>query len=231
MFSDDDIRQAARELFVQGEKPSVRKVRAHLGGGTQSRIAAVLRSLHLPHPEDSVAEEFPPYLLNAIRRYMQESRALGKAEVRQVTADLQARIDYLEAQVAALTDALTERSKIRRMTNSAVLKAVQGKDSMPDIVIDGERITSIRNKKMEDLTANQREVLRKYRDDLNRHKQEARKNPEIPIKRRNRGIMIDGLKGYQIADARIDTLTPAQREWRREYESKKRERRKQRTKE
>jgi len=229
MFSDDRIGEVVRELFVKGEQPSVRKVRAVLGGGSQNRISAIIKGLHLPRPEEQIST-FPPYLLEALERFMHENRALGKTATFQTVEDMQHRIDYLEAQVAALTDALTERSKIWRMTNSAVLKAVQRKGNAPDILIDGERITAIRNMQKEDLTDKQREILETYRDGQNRHKQEVRKNPEIPIKRRNRGIMIDGLKGYQIADARIETLTPAQKEWRRDYECKKRERRKQKTK-
>ena len=49
--------------LIFGEKPAVRKVSAMLGGGSQGRIAAVLKELHLPEPKPS-EPEIPPYLVD-----------------------------------------------------------------------------------------------------------------------------------------------------------------------
>ncbi len=62
---------------IRGEKPTVRKVRAMLGCGSQGRIAAVLKELHLPEPKPS-EPEIPPYLVDALRRDMLEGKAAGE---------------------------------------------------------------------------------------------------------------------------------------------------------
>ena len=218
MYSDDQIRTVVREIFVKGEQISIRKVRSLLGGGSPNRISAIIKELNLPQHQEKKDNHIPLYLLEALERFMDENRTLGKTMNFQTIEEMQHRIDYLEAQVAALTDALTERRKVNMETKSLVLKAVKKINRQSSIHVDGENINEIDKKQEIDGTELQNEILKEYRDIINQNKYDVGKHPEKSIKRRNRGIMIDGLKGYQIANAHVDTLTPAQREWRKEYE-------------
>ena len=98
MFSTDDIRQAVRDLFIKGEKPTIRNVREALGGGSQGRISAVIKGLRLPKPEpEDVA--IPPYLLTALHKFMLENKSAASSESQKTIEELRSRIAFLEAQV------------------------------------------------------------------------------------------------------------------------------------
>ena len=45
MYTDEQARNIARNLFVSGVKPTVRAVRAKLGGGEPGRIGRILREI------------------------------------------------------------------------------------------------------------------------------------------------------------------------------------------
>ena len=73
IFTDERIAQAARELYANGEVPTVRNVRALMGGGTQDRISRIIKALNLPTPV-RVKNQLPDYLIKALERFMGETR-------------------------------------------------------------------------------------------------------------------------------------------------------------
>ncbi len=216
MFSTDDIRKAARELFVRGEKPTVRKVRAALGGGSQVRISAVIKELHLPKPEKEEAA-IPPYLLKALHRYMLENKSSAASDSRKTIEELRSRIAFLEAQVEALSDTLSREKTIQRNPSSITLKVMRDCAELPGILIDGETITQIREKSSELRTRTQQEVLKSCDKHIHRKPVNS-----TPLKGRLTNVLIDGLKGSQILRRHVNELTEAQLQWKRNYENEKR---------
>ena len=216
MFSTDDIRQAARELFVQGEKPTVRNVREALGGGSQGRISAVIKELRLPKPEPEDTA-IPPYLLNALHKFMLENKSAASSDSQKTIEDLRSRIAYLEAQVEALSDTLSRGKTIQRDSSSIALKVMRECAELPGILIDGETITQIREKSNELRTSTQKEVLKLCNKHIHRKPVNS-----TPLKGRITNIFIDGLKGSQILKSHVNELTEDQLQWKRKYENDKR---------
>ena len=218
IFTDERIAQAARELYANGEVPTVRNVRALMGGGTQDRISRIIKALNLPTPV-RVKNQLPDYLIKALERFMGENKAMGRLEPNEELQRLARENEELKAKVDVLTNVLTGKAAVTRITDSSILKAAMKSESAKArLMVDGASFAEIRRMRPGRRTPAQQDLYRKYRDELNEIKQQRRRAKTSPPKRvESRGVMIDGLKGYEIAERRNEELTPAQREWRYQY--------------
>lgn len=57
MYTSEQVRNIPRNLFVLGIKPTVRAVRANLGGGALGRVGRILRETALGQPHHSIKKQ------------------------------------------------------------------------------------------------------------------------------------------------------------------------------
>lgn len=238
MYTEKQIQETARKLLASGKKPTIRAIRAKLGGGDPGRIGKILREMTLRLSNHSTKEMDKLY---------------------QRIEDMNKTISILQAQNEALQRALVTREKNYRLSKTSQLKEliniIQGqteKDILDirnyekfifsdDIfyvpvrknngkakLIDGEPRRKIYSKKTSELTPAQLQWRRREQSERMKRKRERRDHalgiPDALRKVRREQVYIDGMSNAEILHSKRKDLTPAQLEWCRQYEREGRER-------
>ena len=101
MYTEKQIQETARKLLASGKKPTIRAIRAKLGGGDLGRIGKILREMTLRLSNHSTKEMDKLY---------------------QRIEDMNKTISILQAQNEALQRALVTREKNYRLSKTSQLK-------------------------------------------------------------------------------------------------------------
>lgn len=134
-ISEDDVRQAADALLVDGDRPTVERVRARLGRGSPNTIALFLdrwwsqlgaRLRDLPGQElPSVPEPVANALLSLWNEAIEQARTLLRESLAGEHADVAAQRTALDAQRADLERAQVEFVRERAALEQTVTLAQQ----------------------------------------------------------------------------------------------------------
>lgn len=196
MVTDEQIRSAAFELYTKGKKVTIRGVTA-MTGGDWHRVGKIIAELNLPSPTKPSAPVVPDNLGRAIMKATDDAYARGKADAMNAVAEVQRENELLRAKVEALTQAMAEMEKASRAASPRQVRSIVH-DALSDFL--GE----VRPRK-------------------------KRTEPQKPREYREgsyASVLIDGMSGSQIYSTRLENLTPAQTQWKREqmrfYSAKKR---------
>lgn len=238
MYTDEQIQATVRDLFASGAKPTVRAVRARLGGGDPGRVGRILREMALGQPNPSTKEMDKLYqriedlkkivlVLQAQNEAM--SNALASREhnyrmsgTKQLKAKFKAIEDYLSQDI--MNTKRPDKFIFNDDTFYVPVRNVDGKAKR----IDGATRREIYAMKADDLTQNQLEWRRRQNNERMKRKRERRDYtsgiPDELRKKRREQVCIDGLTNAEILHSKRADLTPAQLEWCRQYEREGRER-------
>lgn len=238
MYTDKQIQETARTLLASGKKPTIRAVRAKLGGGDPGRIAKILREMTL---------RLSNYSTKEMDKLCQRIEDMNKT------------ISILQAQNEALHRALASREKNYRASKMGQLNefinTIENHDKEniinvknPDRfifsndifyvpvrksdgkakLIDGVTHRKIYSKKTSELTPAQLEWRRRKQSERMKRKRERRDHalgiPDVLRKVRREQVYIDGMSNAEILHSKRVDLTPDQLEWCRQYEREGRER-------
>ncbi|WP_370978584.1 DNA-binding protein [Agaribacterium sp. ZY112] len=104
-----DIQQAAQAIQGQGAAPTIDRVRAHLGTGSKSTIAPLLKRWRLESEVHQDAPGLPPSILTAAKTVFEACQAEANLRIADAEEKMAVKCRQKEA------DLITEKSRTRRL--------------------------------------------------------------------------------------------------------------------
>ncbi|MDP2608540.1 MULTISPECIES: DNA-binding protein [unclassified Oceanobacter] len=95
-----DVDQAAAAITQAGTEPTVDRVREHLGTGSKSTIAPLLKRWRQQRDEHSNSDGLPAELLQALKLVYAQAQALAEQKIEQIEADTQQQLQTMQEELA-----------------------------------------------------------------------------------------------------------------------------------